>query len=52
MQPINLSDITAYVEAHIGTFHAKRLEKLEKLNFKEVLSLCFKSGVIIGNKEK
>ena len=37
MQPINLSDITAYVEAHIGTFHAKRLEKLEKLNFKEVL---------------
>ena len=34
---LNIEDITKYVEQNIGDFHAKRLEKLEKLNFKEVL---------------
>ena len=35
--PLNIEDITKYVEQNIGDFHSKRLEKLEKLNFKEVL---------------
>lgn len=37
MAKLNLKDVTEYVEENIGTFHSKRLEKLEKLNFKEVL---------------
>ena len=37
MANLNLKDVTEYVEQNIGTFHTKRLEKLEKLNFKEVL---------------
>lgn len=37
MEKLDLKDVTLYVEQNIGTFHAKRLEKLEKLNFKEVL---------------
>lgn len=37
MPTLNLKDIAQYVEQNIGIFHAKRLEKLEKLNFKEVL---------------
>jgi len=37
MPTLNLKDVTKYIEQNIGTFHAKRLEKLEKLNFKEVL---------------
>lgn len=37
MPTLNLKDVTKYVEQNIGTFHAKRLEKLEKLNFREVL---------------
>ncbi len=35
--PLNLADVTAYVEANIGTFHTKRLEKLQALALKEVL---------------
>lgn len=37
MPTLNLKDVTKYVEQNIGTFHTKRLEKLEKLNFREVL---------------
>lgn len=37
MAALNLKDVTQYVEKNIGTFHAKRLEKLEKLDFNEVL---------------
>lgn len=37
MPTLNLKDVTKYVEQNIETFHTKRLEKLEKLNFKEVL---------------
>ncbi len=37
MKKLNLKNVTNYVEEHIGTFHAKRLEKLEKLDFKNIL---------------
>lgn len=37
MPNLDLQDIAQYVEQNIGSFHAKRLEKLQKLNFKEVL---------------
>lgn len=37
MPTLNLKDLTKYVEKNIDTFHAKRLEKLEKLNFNEIL---------------
>jgi D-alanine-D-alanine ligase-like ATP-grasp enzyme len=37
MAKLNLKDVTLYVEQNIDTFHTKRLEKLEKLNFNEVL---------------
>lgn len=37
MKKLNLDDVTAYVEKHIGTFHNKRLEKLEKLRLLNVL---------------
>ncbi len=37
MAVLNLKDVTQYVEKNIGTFHAKRLEKLEKLDFNKVL---------------
>lgn len=37
MKKLDLKNVTNYVEEHIGTFHAKRLEKLEKLNFNQVL---------------
>jgi hypothetical protein len=37
MNPLNLQDVTAYVEANIGTFHAKRLQKLEELQLLQVL---------------
>jgi hypothetical protein len=35
MPNLDLQDIAQYVEQNIGSFHAKRLEKLQKLNFKE-----------------
>jgi len=37
MKPLNLTNITRYVEKNIGTFHAKRLDKLEKLDFNAIL---------------
>ncbi|MDQ7027094.1 MAG: PmeII family type II restriction endonuclease [Anaerolineae bacterium] len=37
MKKLNLDDVTAYVEEHIGTFHNNRLEKLEKLRLLTVL---------------
>lgn len=37
MKPLNLADVTAYVEQNIGTFHARRLEKLEPLQLHELL---------------
>lgn len=37
MKKLNLAEVTEYVENDIGSFHVKRLEKLEKLNFKKLL---------------
>ena len=37
MPAINLKDVAKYVEINVDSFHAKRLEKLEKLDFKDVL---------------
>lgn len=37
MRPLQLAVVTAYVEQNIGTFHARRLEKLEALELIEVL---------------
>lgn len=37
MNQLNLTDVTQYVEKNIGTFHKKRIERLEKLKLKTVL---------------
>lgn len=37
MRKLKLTDVTRYVEQNIGTFHTKRLDKLEKLDFNAVL---------------
>lgn len=37
MNPLNLTDVTQYVEEHIGTFHQKRIERLNKLKLRTVL---------------
>jgi hypothetical protein len=37
MKPIEISDVKAYVENNIGTFHRKRSQSLEKLQLNEIL---------------
>jgi hypothetical protein len=37
MEKLNLNDVTRYVEENIGTFHLKRLDKLNSIKLKEVL---------------
>ncbi|MBW8011957.1 MAG: cytosolic protein [Chloroflexi bacterium] len=37
MKPLNLNDVTAFVENNIGEFHSKRLDKLKDLKLKKVL---------------
>ena len=37
MSPLNLQDVTLYVEENIGEFHKKRIESLNKLKLKTVL---------------
>lgn len=37
MNQLNLSEVTKYVETNIGTFHKKRIERLDKLKLKIVL---------------
>lgn len=37
MNQLNLTDVTQYVEENIGTFHQKRIERLNKLKLKIVL---------------
>lgn len=37
MKPLSTDDICQYVELHIGKFHAKRLERLQSLDFRDVL---------------
>lgn len=37
MAPLKLSDVTDYVDQNIGTFHAARLDSLNRLALKEIL---------------
>ena len=37
MNPLNLHDVTLYVEENIGEFHKKRIESLDKLKLRKVL---------------
>lgn len=37
MRELDLSEVTDYVEKHIGEFHRKRIEKLDNLKLKSVL---------------
>ena len=37
MNQLNLTDVTQYVEKNIGTFHKKRIERLDRLKLKTVL---------------
>jgi hypothetical protein len=37
MIPLNLEDLTQYVEKNIGEFHQKRLDKIQELQLEEVL---------------
>ncbi len=37
MKPIDLNQVTQYVEENIGSFHQRRLEKLKALRLKQVL---------------
>lgn len=37
MEPLNLDDVTKYVEEHIGSFHQKRLDRLASLKLRDVL---------------
>jgi len=37
MKPLDLNEVTIFVERNIGDFHTKRLDKLRKLKLKQVL---------------
>lgn len=37
MKPLNLKDVTQYVEQNIGIFHQKRIQSLDKLKLSQVL---------------
>lgn len=37
MKPLNLKDVTQYVEKNIGIFHQKRIQSLDKLKLSQVL---------------
>lgn len=37
MNPLNLNDVSYYIQENIGTFHAKRLQSLEKLKLERIL---------------
>ncbi len=37
MTPLNLQDVTQYVEKHISEFHKTRLEKVKKIELKKIL---------------
>ncbi len=37
MNPLNLQNVTQYVETHIGEFHQRRFDKLNKIKLREVL---------------
>ena len=37
MKPLNLSDVTQYVENNIATFHNKRIQSLDDLKLTQIL---------------
>ena len=37
MRKLNLKDVTQYVEQNIGTFHQKRIQRLDSLKLSQVL---------------
>ena len=37
MKPLNLEDVTAYVQQNIGDFHQRRLEKVRNIKLHDVL---------------
>jgi hypothetical protein len=37
MKPLNLNDVTQFVEDHIGSFHERRLNSLQTLKLKQIL---------------
>jgi len=37
MKPVNLYDVTSYVEQHIGVFHQKRIQSIDSLKLIDVL---------------
>lgn len=37
MTPLNLKDVTQYVEQNIGDFHKRRLDKIQGINLREIL---------------
>jgi hypothetical protein len=37
MTPLNLNDVTLYIENHIGDFHSRRLQSLQGLKLKKIL---------------
>jgi hypothetical protein len=38
MNPLNIGDVVHYVETHIAEFHNSRIERLSKINLKQLLS--------------
>jgi len=37
MKPVNLNDVSSYVEQHIGVFHQKRIQSIDSLKLTDVL---------------
>jgi len=37
MTPLNLNDVTAFVEQNIGSFHQRRASSLQGLELKQIL---------------
>ena len=55
MNKLNIDDVTKYVEEHIGTFHQKRIDSLDKLQLTRVLKkknpYLFKAKYILTASE-
>ena len=37
MEELNLKDVCQYVEEHIGVFHQKRIQSIDKLKLSKIL---------------
>lgn len=55
MNPLNLKDVTDYVEANIGVFHEKRLQSLDGLKLRNVIGrknpYLFKAKNVLTSEE-